>query len=191
MKRLTADQWMGVVLGLMAVTVLALSLWEVAGNMDAVRPVGDGDPMPEVRVRTLDGEALTYPAGDSKGEVLLLDFWATWCGPCRETLPTLARLHREYEGRLTLLSINTEYSPEVDKQAAMVRRFLDGAGLEIPAVLDDRGYTQIAYRIQSLPTLYLIGRDGRIREVWVGVTGYRRLKDAIEEALAAPKGPKS
>ncbi|RMG18661.1 MAG: TlpA family protein disulfide reductase [Deltaproteobacteria bacterium] len=186
MKRLTADQWMGIVLGLMAITVLGLSLWEVAGNVDAVAPIGGGDPMPEVRVRSLAGEPLVYPAGDSKGQVLLLDFWATWCGPCRETLPTLEKLHRDFEGQITLLSINTEYSPQLDKQAAMIRRFLEDAGLDLPVVIDDRGFTQIAYRVQSLPTLYLIGKDGRVREVWVGVTGYRRLKSAIEEALSAP-----
>ena len=188
MKKLTPDQWMGVVLGIMATLVLALAILDMQAGWSSFSPMKTGEPMPPVEGRDLDGEIVKISAGDTNGRVLLLDFWATWCGPCIEEMPILQRLHQRYEREgLDLLAVNTD-SGTLAQRTGLVRDFLRTHDLDVPVMLDD-GRVETAYRVQVLPTLYLVGRDGKIREVYVGVTSEATLEGKIRAALDAPVPP--
>jgi len=187
MKKLSVDQWMGVALAVMAALVLTLSILEIKDDMGDILPIGPGDPMPALAARDLEGIVVSLPAGSTEGAVLLLDFWATWCPPCVKSMPDLAALHRKYEGQgLRVLSMNVDQAGSHDAQSQLVRDFL--ARLEIPdlPVALDNGRNQIAYKVQVLPTLFLIGRDGVIVDAWTGGTRKSTIERAILEALEAP-----
>jgi thiol-disulfide isomerase/thioredoxin len=106
-------------------------------------------------LRDLSGN--TVSLSNYRGSPVLLNFWATWCGPCREEMPSMERLHRQLGGQgLTLLAINEKES------VARVANFMKSYGLSFPALLDVDGRVSSAYRVWGLPTTYLIDAAGRL-----------------------------
>ncbi len=184
MRKPTPDQWMGGILAAMAVTLLVLSIFDVGVGGERLR-AKEGDPMLPIQVRSLEGDPVVYTAGDSKGQVLLLDFWATWCPPCVAEMPILAAIHEAHadDSGVRLLSINGDTAASTEAQARLVRRFLKERGLDVPIVLDD-GRTQSTWGIQSYPTLVVVGADGRIAKIFHGLTNRAVLESAIEKARA-------
>jgi peroxiredoxin len=117
------------------------------------------------------------------GNVVVLDFWATWCGPCRMTLPRLSDLYNRYapEG-LAVVGVSTE---ELSKVAS----FAVKAGLSYPLLVDEQSETSRLYGVSSLPSMILIDRSGIVREVFVGVPQPLQLEHRIRELLASsPQG---
>jgi cytochrome c biogenesis protein CcmG/thiol:disulfide interchange protein DsbE len=125
-------------------------------------PLTQGEAAPACVAPTLDtGKSLDL--ADFKGQVVYLDFWASWCGPCRESFPFMNELQRELGGKgLRIVAVS------VDKSAADARRFLSRYPAEFTTVLDSSGTCPAAYRIQAMPSSYLIGRDGKVRRMQVG-----------------------
>jgi len=106
-------------------------------------------------LRDLSGN--TVSLGNYRGTVVLLNFWATWCGPCREEMPSMERLHRQVGGQgLALLAINEKES------VTRVANFMRSYGLSFPALLDLDGRVSSAYRVWGLPATYLIDAAGRL-----------------------------
>ncbi len=132
-----------------------------------------GQPAPPfelVEVRSgakVDLEAL-------RGKPVLLAFWATWCGPCKEELPDLERLHREADGRWHLVTISRE-------PADRLRTFADARGLTLPILQDATGWVSAAYRVDSIPRTLLIDPEGRVAEDHVGGDDVRRLERKLRE----------
>jgi peroxiredoxin len=95
--------------------------------------------------------------GGQRGNPVFLNFWATWCGPCRQEMPSMQRLYRELGGQgLAMLAINEKES------AAQVANFMRSYGLGFPALLDVDGRVSSAYRVWGLPTTFLIDGSGNI-----------------------------
>jgi thiol-disulfide isomerase/thioredoxin len=115
---------------------------------------------------------------DQRGKVVLLDFWATWCGPCQASTPVLVRLNRRFGARgLVVMGINVDQEgPQVIP--FFVRRF----GVDYPVLYDD-GAVSERYHVTGLPTAVLIDRQGRIQRVHVGQADERELADQIESLL--------
>jgi peroxiredoxin len=92
-----------------------------------------------------------------RGKVVFLNFFATWCEPCREEMPAMERLYRIYKDRgLVMLAV------AIREDARSVRSFTQGLQLSFPALLDEDGSVAYTYGIRPVPTTYLIGRDGKI-----------------------------
>lgn len=157
----------------------------VARHLDAVRPVTPGDPAPAFHVHAIDdrGQVSDDHArlDELHGQVLLLDFWATWCGPCLDSMPGLDALHRRYRDQgLAVVSINMD---DPAKARAVARRM----GLDLPLYADD-GDASHSYKVSTIPHIVLIDRDGMIRRVSRGWIDKSSLAADIERLLAAP-GP--
>lgn len=118
-------------------------------------------PAPDFTLRDLAGDRVTL--SHLKGRVVFLNFWATWCPPCREEMPSMERLHQTHKGRgLLVLAVNLQESPN------LVRKFARNFGLSFPILLDETGEVSSAYGARALPMTFLIDTNGSIAARAVG-----------------------
>ncbi len=104
-----------------------------------------------------DPDGNTIRLEDFRGKVVFLNFWATWCIPCRLEMPAMERLYQEFKGRgLVVLAVNVQEGPQA------VRAFLREHKLTFPVVLDPKGAAAMTYLVHGLPATYLIDRKLRI-----------------------------
>lgn len=87
---------------------------------------------------------------------ILLNFWASWCLPCREEMPALNRVHNEYSGKLVVLGLN------VGENEKTVSRFVEEHDLDFPILRDEDGSTPARYGVRALPVTWLVAPDGRV-----------------------------
>lgn len=112
-------------------------------------------------LKSLSGENIKL--SEQRGKVVLLNFWATWCAPCKKELPYFNRLYGKYKDvGLEVIGIN------IDKGGTEVRRMSEGLGLAFAVLPDPAGKISDLYRIRSMPTTYVIGKGGMIRHVHWG-----------------------
>ena len=116
---------------------------------------------PDFTLKTLDGQEITL--SQLKGKVVLLDFWATWCGPCRESIPHLIHLYNRYRGNgFELIGMDVDKG-DVDT----VRRFVKSMDIPYPVVVAPDDVAR-SYRVSGIPETVLIDKEGTIRERMVG-----------------------
>ncbi|MBX3737825.1 MAG: TlpA family protein disulfide reductase [Candidatus Didemnitutus sp.] len=141
--------------------------------------VAVGDAFPSLQEPTFALEGKLPPLS---GRVLLVDFWASWCEPCRASFPFYARLHADYGARgLTIVGVS------VDKQRAAYEEFRKRFAPPFPTMRDAQLRLAASVDVPAMPTCFLIGRNGRVRFVEVGFHGVdagAELVRAIEAALA-------
>jgi peroxiredoxin len=161
---------------LVALTVItaALGLWRWQGSREEAarrlaeqsKPSLEGPSQsraPDFALQGLDGE--TVSLASLRGKVVLLNFWATWCPPCKAEMPDLDALHREYGAAhdFVVVGVNVEEKPET------VKPFVEKNGLSFPIVLDrDSRVTTQLFGVRPLPTTLIIDREGYIRDAWNG-----------------------
>lgn len=132
-------------------------------------------------LNSIDGKAVRL--SDLRGRVVMLDFWATWCGPCRMAMPVLEKIHNEFKDRgVVVVGVSNE-PPE------RVRPYLKSAGLTYTILTDPGSRVSAAYRVASIPTLFVIGPDGRIAAHESGFGGEDRLRAALRRALPTDTPP--
>lgn len=138
----------------------------------------EGQPAPMFKLKDLEGGEVSLDA--HKGSVVVLDFWATWCGPCRASLPELAKLDEALSPKgLKTFAINIEEEP------APIKQFLSDKNLKLNVLLDTDSKVARSYKVTGIPQTVIIGKDGNIRKVIVGFGGDSApLRQAIEAALA-------
>jgi peroxiredoxin len=113
-------------------------------------------PAPPLELADLQGK--THKLADYRGKVVLVNFWATWCEPCREEMPSIERLRASLEGRpFAVLAVNLA-EPE-----SRIRKFLDTMPLRFPVLLDRDAKAARAWQAKMLPATYIVGPDGAIR----------------------------
>ena len=133
---------------------------------------------------TLEGK--TVRLADFRGKVVFLNFWATWCPACREEMPSMERLHREFKDRgLVVLAVDLEESGDA------VAKFMKEFGLTFPALLDRDGRVRDSYAVRFIPTTYLVGKDGELLGRVIGPKDWasdpaRRLVAWLLDPAAAP-----
>jgi thiol-disulfide isomerase/thioredoxin len=134
------------------ISLLLLSLPAMSAGLKAVTP----KQAPALPFSLLSGKPLDI--GKLRGQVVLVNFWATWCPPCRKEMPSLDRLDKMESGRrFTVLAV------DVKEQADLVERFLEEMPLSFPIALDEDGKLAKAWKAFVYPTSYLVDKMGQIR----------------------------
>jgi thiol-disulfide isomerase/thioredoxin len=134
-----------------------------------------GQPAPAIKLDTLEGRP--FNLADHKGRVVVIDFWATWCGPCMQVLPLLHAALREFPERdVTFIAVNLEEQPD------QIRSMLERHKLKIPVALDRDGVAAARYDVTAIPRTVIVDRDGKVARVFVG--GGKDTPDALRKAVA-------
>lgn len=132
---------------------------------------GKGEPGDEIQLAVVEGKKardFTLPdlnggkvtLSDLRGKVVLLNFWATWCPPCREEMPSMESLHKKYEGKdMVVLAVAIDRKGE-----KIVRPFIEEKGFTFPVLIDKKGDVSDSYGVFAVPTTYIIGKDGTVLE---------------------------
>jgi peroxiredoxin len=133
---------------------------------------------PDFTLRTAEGKNLRLH--EQRGRVVLVNFWATWCGPCRQEMPLLNQLYQKYQGSgFTMLGVN------VDTDSRHAISVANKLGVSFPVLLDGEKSVSKLYDLSSMPSTLLIDRDGKVRYVHRGYqVGYEALYEKqIRELL--------
>ena len=132
-------------------------------------------PTPNVAVHTADG--VTVRLADYKGKVVLIDFWASWCPPCKTSFPALDAIYREYQEKgLEVLAVN------VDERRHDADTFLDAHPHRLTVLYDPKGVSPQAFGVKGMPSSFLIDRAGNIRFTHMGYSG--NVDDSYRQEIA-------
>jgi peroxiredoxin len=134
-----------------------------------------GAPAPDFALRDVNGMGVRL--ADCAGSVVFVNFWATWCGPCKKELPEMQRLHeaRRDEG-LVILAINVEESAE------QARAFFEERGLTMPLLLDSGGEVYRQYGLNGLPDSFFVDREGNVATLQYGQLSASKMRERLAAA---------
>lgn len=134
-------------------------------------------PVPNIAMPTLDGGQ--WSLNEHKGEVVVLNFWATWCEPCRTEVPYLIKLRNELGGKgLAIAGITLDEGTEV------VKKFVAEYQVDYPILIPPAGSPWT--KLDSTPTTLVIDREGRLAEKYIGAVPEEQLRSDLEKLLAEP-----
>jgi len=183
MRDLLTEHWTLVSVGILFIAALWIG-WSIvpsaattAGNIPA--PM-EGFLAPDFELNTLDGEKLSLSS--LRGKTVLINFWASWCPPCRSEMPAMQQVFAENDPEaFVILAVN---NTQQDRLSA-IESFIAERGLSFPVLLDTNGQVTNAFQVRSLPTSFFVDRDGIIREIVIGgPMSEALLRTRVENLLA-------
>lgn len=139
-----------------------------------------GDKAPSFSTSIYGGDE-TIDLSSLKGKAVLLNFWATWCAPCRVEMPVLNELAKSDSSDVVLIAINFQQSPE------MIRRYLAKNRIDFSVALDVEGTISKMYGVTALPTTFFIDRSGNITDIHEGMLTKETLKEKVVKIVALGK----
>lgn len=158
------------------ILLAALALGVQLYNQNQTQPL-PGSPAPDFSLTTFDGDAFTL--SEYQGEIVVINFWASWCAPCRDEAPDLQALHEDYADRgVRLIGVNYL---DIENNA---RAFKAEFGMTFPSGMDVGDRIANDYRIQGVPETFVIGPDGRVAAAFIAPITYERLAEVIDPLLA-------
>lgn len=148
--------------------------------IDSLKLPWDNQPAPKVgytapdfELQNLAGE--TIRLSDLRGKPVLINFWATWCGPCRLEMPDIQKIYRIYQGDFLVLAVNA------DEQERIVAKFAKDIGITFEVLLDPGANVQSVYQLRGYPTSFLLDREGVIRVQHIGLLSEAQLVEYLTE----------
>jgi peroxiredoxin len=146
----------------------------------SVKPDKDRKDAPDFSLKDADGKVVHL--SDYKGKVVLLDFWATWCGPCKIEIPWFMDMQRKNKDKgFEVLGVAMD-----DEGWEVVKPFLSDLGVNYRVVIGNDSTADSYGGVDALPTTFLIDRSGKIAAVHVGLASKKDFEDGIQELLQAP-----
>ena len=133
---------------------------------------------PDFTLYTLDGEEVSL--SDYLGKVVILDFWATWCAPCREGIPDLVSIQNEFKDDLVVIGISLDQPSTQD----LLIPFIEQLGINYPVVLGDMDVSDAYGNIQAIPTSFIIDQEGNIINKHIGLIPKSILVEEINSLLS-------
>ncbi len=120
-----------------------------------------GQQAPDFALKSMAGENLRL--SEYRGEVVMINFWATWCGPCRQEMPMLDEIYQRYQKiGFALLGVN------IDDDRRRAEKMIETLGISFPVLFDDAKEVSRMYNVDAMPVTYLIDREGTVRHVHFG-----------------------
>lgn len=131
---------------------------------------------PDFTLNDLQGNEVKL--SDLRGQTVMINFWATWCPPCRDEMPMLEAVYRERADKgLVVLAVSMDDDPDA------VARFVKDYGLTFPVVIDTNKRVSFRYRVRPIPTTFLLDRDGAIRDIQVGAMDRKALLKKLSKVM--------
>ncbi|MBN2319775.1 MAG: TlpA family protein disulfide reductase [Acidobacteria bacterium] len=139
--------------------------------------VAAGNAAPQFTLQDMAGREVSLD--DYRGKVVILDFWATWCGPCRMTMPMLDEIQEEYNGKISVLAINLK------EPKGVVREYILQQDLRSEVLLDEDGSVGSRYGAAAIPMQFLIDQNGIVRDILTGFSPGMgsRIREEINKLL--------
>jgi len=180
-RQLLSPKTLSFALLLCLLAVLAISLLPLGSfaQMPVIRFVRDPDPAPDLKVKDLDGKEVTLEA--HKGKVILLNFWASWCGPCRAEIPGLVELQSKYKDRLQIIGMVVD-----DDDERSVRDVVKSESINYPVAFTTPEVRMAYGGIGALPTVFVINTEGRVVQKHVGLFNPALYETEVRALLDLP-----
>ena len=142
--------------------ILSLGIFLTGAGVDPfskvdIKPVKDKKKTPNIRLECLKGERVELKDA-IKGKVVFLNFWATWCGPCKEEMPSMEALYKQYKDKdFVFLTISVDY-----EGLKPVKAFMERSQYTFPVLLDPKSETLDMFAVTRIPTTFIIDKEGRM-----------------------------
>ncbi|MBD1379343.1 TlpA family protein disulfide reductase [Metabacillus arenae] len=156
------------------VFLIGYAVWFAIQPKDPKVGLESGNKAPDFELSTLDGEKVKL--SELKGKKVLINFWATWCPPCRAEMPEMQKIHKKYKDEVVVLAVNFTSS---EKNKEVVKTFANKLDLTFPIVYDEEGVNS-TYDIFSYPTTYLVDEEGFIQKKYTGAMSYETMEGLIK-----------
>lgn len=168
----------------------------VKSNLEEIEPIDDyllgddlsqleqvpglkkGDTPPDFELTTLAGDVVTL--SELKGKKVMLNFWASWCGPCKAEMPHMQKYYKANKDKDNVEIVAVNLTTAEKRGLKGVEEFIDAYGLTFPIPLDEDGTVMDAYQIIPIPTTYMIGTDGTIDQKIVGPMDEKTIKELVK-----------
>jgi peroxiredoxin len=149
-------------------------------TLETASPAYLGKKAPDFALKTLDGK--DFRLSDHRGNVVLINFWATWCGPCVIETPELVKMYNELHGKgFTVVGISLD-----EEGFEVVAPFAKEYEVSYPLVVDDGTVAEEFGGVFGLPTTYVLDKNGNIQQRFIGIFPTKEMRPVIEEMLAEP-----
>lgn len=137
-----------------------------------------GYPAPNFTLPDLNGKKVVLKNVTSRNKITLINFWATWCPPCRAEIPELNKFYRKYSANgVTILAVSIQEQPKT------VKSFAQKNGMKFPVLTDTKGKTGNLYQVFSMPNTFILDRKGTIRAIVKGSTNLAALEQKVQPLL--------
>ena len=168
-------------LALVVVAVVAAAMlyfgFHMARRSEATPFLTKSAPAPDFTLQSLDGKSMSL--SDLRGKAVLLNFWATWCSPCKIEMPWFIELQKQYGSQgLQIVGVAMDDSSKED-----IAKFASDMGVNYPVLLGKEAVGEAYGGVPALPESFFIGRDGKIVDKIIGLKGKAEIEDSIKKAL--------
>lgn len=156
------------------IVLAAIAVWQWINSQKETVGLEIGNKAPNFEVTTLDGEKKSL--SDFYGKKVLLNFWATWCPPCKKEMPIMQKIYEKHQDEVTIVAVNFTAS---EKSAKDVENFVQQAGFTFPILLDPKNKMNSGYKILTYPTSFFLDENGVIQDKVVGELNEKTIKEKL------------